>query len=173
MLAWPYGYPSLMSSYAFDRAVAAQRDVGPPSDGANTTRPVYESATAEPACIEGPYTAASKGWVCEHRSPLVAGMVGFRKATVGAPVANVWDNGANQLAFSRGDKGFIVINHEATALSQKLVTGLPAGTYCDALHGEISEGRCSGTTVEVDATGSAQVDVPTESALALHVGQKL
>lgn len=173
MLAWPYGYPSLMSSYAFDRTQPAQRDVGPPSDGANTTRPVYETSSAEPACTPGPYTAASKGWVCEHRSPLVAGMVGFRKATVGAPVANVWDNGANQLAFSRGDKGFVVINHEATALSQKLATGLPVGTYCDVLRGELSGSACSGPTIEVDAAGNAELEVPAESALAMHVGQKL
>jgi alpha-amylase len=173
MLAWPYGYPSLMSSYAFDRAQPAQRDVGPPSTSANTTRAVYASPSAEPDCLAGPYTAASKGWVCEHRSPLVAGMVGFRKATVGAPVENVWDNGENQLAFSRGDKGFVVINHEATALSQKLTTGLPAGTYCDVLRGELSGATCSGPVVEVDAAGSAQLEVPAESALALHVAQKL
>ncbi len=173
LLAWPYGYPSLMSSFAFDRSRDAGLGVGPPSAGGGTTTPVYSSDAAEPSCVAGPYSAASQGWVCEHRSPQVAKMVGFRKATAGAPVANLWDDGSNRLAFSRGDKGFVVINHDAAPLTQKLSTGLLPGKYCDILSGERVGSSCSGELVEVDASGSADLVVTAESALALHVGQML
>jgi hypothetical protein len=33
--------------------------------------------------------------------------------------------------------------------------------------------RCSGTRVEVDASGGASIEVGAESALALHVAAKL
>jgi len=179
MLAFPYGYPSLMSSYAFDRSLPAGRDTGPPTDGAGSTHPVYTSAAAEPSCVSGPYQPSTKGWVCEHRSPAIAGMVGFRKITAGAAVENAWDNGANQLAFSRGHQGFVVFNREKSALTAQLQTGLPAGTYCDVLHGARSASaagtaaHCSGPSVVVAEDGQAQLSVPPDSALAVHSGSRL
>jgi len=179
MLAWPYGYPSVMSSYGFDRTTSVGRDMGPPTDGGSSTHPVYEPGASEPSCVPGPYTNATTGWICEHRAPSVANMVLFRKTTAGAAVANVWTNGANQLAFSRADRGFVAINHEATALNKTLQTGLPAGTYCDVLSGERTPqtgqapASCSGTLVDVDASGMANIELGAESALALHVAAKL
>ncbi|HXK17211.1 MAG TPA: alpha-amylase family protein [Polyangiaceae bacterium] len=179
MLAWPYGYPSVMSSYGFNRGTAAGRDIGPPSDGGGTTRPVYAAGANEPSCVAGPYTPTTQGYICEHRARYVAGMVGFRKATAGALVGNVWDNGANQLAFSRGDRGFVAINHEAAALSQALPTGLAAGKYCDVLSGDFvpaagaSNASCGGTVVEVDASGKATLTIAPESAIAIHVNARL
>jgi alpha-amylase len=41
MLAWPYGYPSILSGFAFDRSTAAGRDLGPPSDAMGNTQSVY------------------------------------------------------------------------------------------------------------------------------------
>jgi alpha-amylase len=177
MLAWPYGYPSVMSSYGFARP--AGRDVGPPSDGGGATHPVYEPGSTEPSCVAGPYTGATKGYICEHRARAVANMVLFRKTTAGAAVANVWDNAGNQLAFSRGNKGFVAINHETTALSQTLQTGLASGQYCDVLSGDFMPAAgatapsCSGTTVTVGADGTAAVTLAPETALALHVAAKL
>jgi alpha-amylase len=173
MLAWPYGYPSIMSSYAFDRSQEAGKGVGPPSEGAGITSPVFESPTADPTCIAPPYGPESAGWVCEHRSPRVAAMVGFRKATAGAPLANLWSDGNNRLGFSRGDKGFVLFNHDAAPLTQRLSTGLSAGKYCDVLSGELAAGACTGAIVEVDGAGSASFEVPAQSALALHANQKL
>lgn len=179
MLAWPYGYPSVMSSYGFDRTSGAGRDVGPPSDGGGSTHPVYESGASQANCVAGPYTPASRGWICEHRARAVANMLGFRRASVGAPVANRWDNGKNQLAFSRGDRGFVAINHEASALVQALPSGLAQGRYCDVLSGDFSPAAgttpasCSGNVVEVDAAGSINLDLPAETALALHADAKL
>ena len=51
-------------------------------------------------------------WVCEHRWPEIRNMVIFRNLVNGLDVTNWWDNGANQIAFSRGNKGFIAINNE-------------------------------------------------------------
>jgi alpha-amylase len=173
MLAWPYGYPSVMSSYGFDRGTGPGRDSGPPTDGMGSTHPVYDNGATEPSCAPGPYTSATKGWICEHRSRYVAGMVGFRKAAGDAPVAGFWTNGANQIAFSRGDRAFLVVNHEPAALTETLPTGLAAGQYCDVLSGEKADDACSGTVITVDAAGSATFQVPAETAVAIHVGQKL
>ncbi len=182
MLAWPYGYPSVMSSYGFNRSTGAGRDLGPPSDGNGTTHPVYEAGASAPSCVPGPYTPTTKGWICEHRNRYVAGMVGFRKAAAGAALAHLWENGKNQLAFARGDRGFVAINHEATPLSQTLPTGLAPGKYCDILSGDFTSPAtvpsgampaCTGTIIEVDASGSASLALAAETALAIHVGAKL
>jgi alpha-amylase len=174
MLAWPYGYPSVMSSYGFDRSTGAGRDVGPPSDVQGSTHPVYATSASEPSCAPGPYTATTKGWICEHRSPYVAGMVGFRKAAGTRAVAGFWSNGANQIAFSRGDRAFIVLNHEPAVLSQTWVTGLPEGDYCDVLSGgKAGPVACAGAVITVDAAGNATFDVPSETGVAIHVECKL
>ncbi len=39
-------------------------------------------------------------------------MVIFRNVVNGQPLSNWWDNGNNQIAFSRDNKGFIVINND-------------------------------------------------------------
>lgn len=39
-------------------------------------------------------------------------MVMFRNVAHGQPLLNWWDNGGNQIAFGRGDRGFIVINND-------------------------------------------------------------
>lgn len=45
------------------------------------------------------------GWVCEHRWRQIYNMVRFRNTAQFQPVQNWWDNGNNQIAFSRGNKG--------------------------------------------------------------------
>jgi alpha-amylase len=178
MLAWPYGYPSVMSSFAFNRLTGVGRDHGPPSMGAVTT-PVFAPGSTAPSCALPPYAATTTGWVCEHRNRSVANMVAFRKAAAGAPVQNEWDNGKNQLAFSRGDRAFVALNHEATPLAQTLTTGLAAGRYCDVLSGDFTPAQgatpasCSGNTVEVDAAGKAALAIPAETALAIYADAKL
>ena len=106
-------------------------------------------------------------------------MVAFRKAAADAPLANFWDNGANQLAFSRGDRGFVAINHQAAPLAQVLATGLSPGQYCDILSGDYlpAEGgtpaTCAAAVVTVDADGNAAISVAPETALALSAVAKL
>jgi len=171
MLAWPYGHPSVMSSFAFDRSTQAGRDWGPPSDAAGNTTPVYTAGT--PSCAAVPSSAPVGTWVCEHRARAVANMVAFRRAVGTSAVTNLWNNGKNQLAFGRGDRGFVVINREDASLTRALMTGLAQGTYCDVIGGDFSGGGCTGARIDVDATGVTNVDLPANTALAIHAEAKL
>ncbi len=147
MLAWPYGHPKVMSSYAF-----ADGDQGPP-----------DTATC------------AAGWICEHRWPAISSMVAFRNATGGkGPVEHWWSNGNDQIAFSVAGKGFFALNREETSrMVQTLDTGLPAGRYCDAFTGRLEARRCTGREVLVDSDGRAALSVSPVDALALHVQARL
>jgi alpha-amylase len=171
MLAWPYGYPSIMSGYAFDRTTAAGRAQGPPSDDQGHTTPVYPPGNDAPACVPPASLASSPvgTWTCEHRIPSIAGMVAFRNATAGVPsVTDWWDDGSNQIAFGRGDLGFVVINRETTPLARTFQTQLRGGAYCDVVGGGVVAGTCSGATVAVDPSGAAAITVPANGAVAIH-----
>lgn len=165
MLAQPYGYPKVMSGYAFDRGSQPGRDAGPPSDPGGATRSVNCAASLE--------TATLGDWVCEHRDPTIARMVGFRRAVAGTDLSRWWDNGASAIAFSRGDRGFVAINREATSVTAAVSTGLAAGTYCDLLTGGRSGAACAGTRVTVAQDGAVQLDLKSNSAIAIHVGARL
>jgi alpha-amylase len=157
MLAQPYGYPTLLSSYAFSRP--AQNDMGPPSDANGWTLPVSCAASLE--------TVSAGQWVCEHRDPYLRQMVTVRRAVGGSDLNHWWDDGANAIAFSRGALGFVAINNNLAALSAAIPSGLPPGVYCDLLTGGSSGAGCVGTSVTVDAAGAVQVSLPARRALAL------
>ena len=146
MLAWPYGYPSILSSYAFDRATPAGRDAGPPAEA-----PDCAAAAAPPT--------ATAGWLCEHRRPYVAPLLAFRKAAGGQPLTDWWDDGAGQIAFGRGAQGFVAINNEAAPLHRTFTTSLTPGTYRDLFQG---------AHVDVDANGNADITVAPTSAIVLQ-----
>ena len=173
LLAWPYGYPQILSSFAFDRSTQAGRDQGPPSDAEGHTLPVYAAGSEAPGCIDDLALPAQPAgqWLCEHRRPFIARLIAFRKATADAPdVTNEWDDGADALAFGRGTKGFVVINNGASALHRTFATSLPAGAYCDVYGGAPTGTGCTGTTIAVGADGAAGISVAAGSAIALHVG---
>lgn len=152
MLAYPYGYPKVMSSYYFN-----DHDQGPPSSGANTGD----------QCFTG-------GWVCEHRWNGIANMVEFRKQTASSwYLSNWWDNGANQIAFGRGSSGFVVINRDDNqVINRNFSTGMAEGSYCDIIHGNYNKtlGTCDGPVISVDSEGMATISVDTIDAVAFHVG---
>jgi alpha-amylase len=150
MLAWPYGYPRIMSSYDF-----TDGNQGPPSV----------------AVHGGTLNCFGSTWKCEHRWREIGNMVGFRNAVDGTATANWWDNGNDQIAFSRGNKGYVVINREGSSLSRSFTTGLAAGTYCDVISGDFdaSAGSCSGRTITVAANGTATFTVDAMKAAAIHV----
>lgn len=164
MLAHPYGYPSVMSSYAFDRGSQSGRDRGPPSDAAG--------ATTRVSCATSLETATIGQWVCEHRDPMIRRMIAFRRAVAGADINRLWDNGGNAVAFSRGDKGFVAINRESSTVTASVATGLSAGAYCDVLSGGIVAGACVGTTITVSTDGTIALSLPALSAVAIHQGTK-
>ncbi len=159
MLAEPYGYPKILSSYAFDRP--SGNSVGPPSDAAGNTHDVSCAASLE---------AARPGdWVCEHRDPMIEAMVGFRHVTAGTPVAHWWDDGDNAIAFSRGDRGFVAINRESDSVSVAVATGMAPGSYCDLLSGGPSSVGCAGERIVVDSTGAVDLRLGANSAVAIDV----
>lgn len=156
-LAYPYGYPKIMSGYYFN-----DFDAGPPSTGVHSGN----------ACgFDG------GDWVCEHKWRGVANMVAFRNHTAAEfRVTNWWDDGNNQIAFGRGGLGFVVINRDdSKGINQTLLTGMPAGEYCDIIAGNFDEqsGSCSGPTVQVDSQGYAHFTVSAHDAAAIHVGAKV
>jgi alpha-amylase len=163
LLGQPYGYPSVLSGYAFERGSQAGRDAGPPSDAAGNTTAV--------ACASSLEAAAVGQWVCEHRDPTVARMVGFRRAVAGTELVWRWDDGQNAIAFSRGDRGFVAINRGAAAVRVAAASGLAAGDYCDVLAGgRRAAGGCAGTRVSVGAGGAVDVSVPAATAVVLRAG---
>jgi alpha-amylase len=96
-------------------------------------------------------------------------MVGFHNAVAGTPVTNWWDDGSSRIAFGRGGKGFVAINNETGTMTETLQTGLPAGSYCDVVHGAAAGGGCTGPTVTVGSDGTAQVSVAPTDAVAIDV----
>ena len=154
MLAQPYGYPSVMSSYSFDITTQAGRDAGPPGTA--------------PGCalsLEAVTTAGQ--WVCEHRDPAIANMVAFRRAVAGTAQTNWWDDGANAIAFAREGKGFVAINGETSPFSYpRLPTGLAQGKYCDVLVGGVNIAVDSRTCASVKP--SRLIRAATRPSASLH-----
>ncbi|MFM9591285.1 alpha-amylase [Streptomyces scabiei] len=138
MLAYPYGAPDINSGYEF-----TDRDAGPPNGG------------AVGACWQN-------GWKCQHAWPEIMRMVAFRNATRGEAVTHWWDNGGDAIAFGRGSKGFVAINHESSGLSRTYQTSLAAGSYCDVQ---------SNTTVTVNGSGQFTATLGAHTALALYAGK--
>jgi alpha-amylase len=164
MLAQPYGYPIVMSSYAFNRDTQAGKDAGPPPGG---------SGTGPLSCAASLETATIGTWVCEHRDPVIAAMVGFRRIVAGMPIDHWWDDGANAIAFARGGKGFVAISRESAAVTASVATGMAPGTYCDLLTGGRSGTACVGTSVVVDSAGVIQLHLAPTSGLAIDAATRL
>jgi len=152
MLAHPYGYPKVMSSYYFD-----DNDQGPPST------PVHDGSTVH--CMDG------VNWVCEHRWTPIANMVGWRNAASSGNTLDNWQTGSNgnQIAFSRGSSAFIAMNRDGSTWNAKLMTDMPAGTYCNIIQ---SDNTASCPTVTVDSSGYATVSVGYLTAVAIHVNAR-
>ncbi|RXM92312.1 Pancreatic alpha-amylase [Acipenser ruthenus] len=103
-------------------------------------------------------------------------MVIFRNVVNGQPFSNWWDNGGNQVAFGRGNKGFIVFNNDDWNLDVTLQTGLPAGLYCDVISGQEDGGRCTGSQISVEGDGRARFQISNTAEdpfIAIHVNAKL
>ncbi|MEU7030328.1 carbohydrate-binding module family 20 domain-containing protein [Streptomyces sp. NPDC046275] len=137
MLAWPYGSPDVHSGYEW-----TDKDAGAPNNHQVN------------ACY-------SDGWKCQHAWREISSMVAFRNTARGQAVTDWWDNGNNAIAFGRGAKAYVAINHESSALTRTFQTSLPAGTYCDVQ---------SGGPVTVNSAGQFTATLAADTALALHTG---
>jgi alpha-amylase len=143
MLGWPYGNPMVMSSYRFEDG-----DQGPPD-----TQPINSNTNT---CDEA--------WVCEHRLPAIAGMVGFRNVTDGAPVSDWEALSSSAISFSRGDKGHVLINAGDEPISARVSTSMAPGDYCNVIT------QCDGDPVSVDSDGMIEVLLQPMNAVSIHVG---
>lgn len=182
-LAWPYGISRIMSSFAFENT-----DQGPPMDDKSDI--ISPKFNEEGAC--------TNGWMCEHRWRQIYNMVEFKNVVKGTPVANWWDNKKNQIAFSRGNRGFIVFNGENYDMNEWFTTGLPAGIYCkfsnvisffnlklnffafcskgDVISGGKNGTSCIGKSMTVFDDSRAFVSIAQsdeDGVRAYHVGAKL
>ncbi|KAF8704772.1 Alpha-amylase, partial [Rhizoctonia solani] len=148
MLAYPYGTPTVLSSYEF-----SDYDAGSPLNGTGS-------------CTE---TGGADGWLCQHRWTAITGMVKWRNGVTGN-VSN-WINGTNQqIAFSRGSSGFVAINNANSPWTCTFSTPLAAGTYCDMISGELgTAGTCTGASYTV-LRGNFIATIATKSAVALFSG---
>jgi alpha-amylase len=153
MLAWPQGRPEVYASFAWNTS-----DDSPPADA--------NGFVTNTNCDNGT-------WVCVDRYTGVRNLVGFHNYVGNAPVTNWYDDGVNLIAFSRGSRGWISINNETTAQTHTFSTGLGSGTYCDIIHGSISNGSCSGPTVTVNSHGRATVTVAAKDAVAFDATDRI
>ncbi|OCI32695.1 carbohydrate-binding module family 20 domain-containing protein [Oerskovia enterophila] len=146
MLSWPYGSPSVYTGYTW-----TDKDAGAPG--------ATNSSVPDASC-------SSSAWTCTQRWTEIAGMVGFHNTVEGTSVTNWWDDGNNNIAYGRGDKGYVAINNTGSAVTRTYQTSLPANTYCDV----VASKDCS-TTYTVSSSGTFTATVPAYGALALHVGK--
>lgn len=162
-LAHPYGQKRIMSSFAFD-AIAQ----GPPSDeNGNILAPSFDDTGN-----------CTNGWVCEHRWHAISSMVGFMNTCEGENITSWWDNGKNQIAFSRGSKGFIVFNLDSEDMKNVTIeTTLNPGIYCDVISGDrVSDNSCSGKMVAVAQDGKISVDLAVNDpngVIAIYSGKRI
>ncbi|MEM9315409.1 MAG: alpha-amylase family glycosyl hydrolase [Pseudomonadota bacterium] len=159
MLAWPYGYPRLMSSYEWG---GEDDNRGPPADDAGNTLPVH--------LADGSSDCGNGRWICEHRNAQTLRMVSFRRNAFAAGavhVANWWADDT-ALAFSLNRSAGmpyaqIVLNASKDTLRTQIPTSLPDSAYC-AL--EEANAEC-GRHAVVD--GKLEVVLPPESSLVLEM----
>jgi alpha-amylase len=94
-------------------------------------------------------------------------MVRFRRVVAGSDQNRWWDDGANAIAFSRGNRGFVVLNNGSAVLTASISTGMPPGDYCDRLAGGRAGAGCAGSSVLVDAAGVVQLTLQPRSAIVI------
>ncbi len=158
MLAWPYGEAQVHSGYYFS------------NKDADAPRSSPFDANGNPVTTE---------WDFIHRWAAVASMVKFRSATEGEGVSNWVTGNENQIAFSRGQSGFVAINNANSVWTKTFQTGLPAGTYCNIVRsGSPSSNTCAEGSVTVSATGTATLTLPANNgsqvpAVAIYPGSRL
>ncbi|OQV22307.1 Alpha-amylase 1 [Hypsibius exemplaris] len=187
MLAHKYGFPQVMSSYNWQQNYGFDSEgvwkdlndfIGPPHAAGSppgTTASVV--ITADGSCDR------RVGWICEHRWRQITNMVEFRNVAGSGDQVHWWDNGINKIAFGRGAVGattaFIAINNEDNRMNEWLVTGLPAGIYCDVISGNLVNGDCTGRRIQVFQDTKALFDISNiysdnnDPIIAIHVNAKL
>lgn len=102
-------------------------------------------------------------------------MIELRNVVKYSLINNWWSNGDQQIAFCRGEFGFVAFTNYGN-IAQKLQTCLPTGTYCDVISGDVVNGSCSGKAVTVGSDGYGHIslgDCEEDGVLAIHIKSKL
>lgn len=164
MLGWPYGHAQVHSGFGF-----TNKDQGPPSASP------YDNGAAK--------MGNSTSWDFIHRWSEISNMVYLRATTSGADVRHFTIGTYDQIAFSRGTRGFVAINNDTSQVfSASVQTSLPAGVYCNVVHGKLidSTNACASDSITIGADGKANIyigpnngNTATVPAVALHINQKV
>ena len=144
MLSYPYGTPNIYSGYKF-----SERDEGAPF--------ATETSVPDASC------GKDSKWQCTQRWTSIRGMIGFYNAVKGTKVTKWQDDESNNIAFSRGNKGFFAINNDDKQNNVSYNTDLPDGEYCNVYASKNCE-----KTVTVSG-GKVETTIPAHSAVALHI----
>ena len=144
MLSYPYGTPNIYSGYKF-----GERDEGAPG--------ATETSVPDASC------GKDSKWQCTQRWTSIRGMIGFYNAVKGTKVTKWQDDESNNIAFSRGNKGFFAINNDDKQNNVSYNTDLPDGEYCNVYASKNCE-----KTVTVSG-GKVETTIPAHSAVALHI----
>ncbi|RFD80014.1 glycosidase [Gardnerella vaginalis] len=144
MLAYPYGTPNVYSGYKF-----SERDEGAPG--------ATETSVPDASC------GKDSKWQCTQRWTSIRGMIGFYNAVKDTKVTKWQDDESNNIAFSRGNKGFFAINNDDKQNDVKYNTDLPDGEYCNVYASKICD-----KTVTISG-GKVETTIPAHSAVALHI----
>ena len=144
MLSYPYGTPNIYSGYKF-----SERDEGAPG--------ATETSVPDASC------GKDSKWQCTQRWTSIRGMIGFYNAVKGTKVTKWQDDESNNIAFSRGNKGFFAINNDDKQNDVSYNTDLPDGEYCNVYASKNCE-----KTVTVSG-GKVETTIPAHSAVALHI----
>ena len=150
MLAYDYGTPRLLSDYKWSNG-----DDGAP--GATATS--VPDVDMDKVC-----STNDSDWNCEQRWTSTRGMIALRNYVNGTEVTDWQDDGGDNIAFSRGNKGFIAINNGKNDKDASYATSLADGEYCNVY----ATMDCS-KTVTVKG-GKVEATVPAHSAIALYAG---
>lgn len=161
-LAHPYGHKRIMSSFNFDN-----NDQGPPTDKHENILTPSIDATGN--CVNG--------WVCEHRFHAIYSMVEFMNTVATEPISDWWDNDKNQIAFSRGSKGFVAFNLDKRDMSNvTIITPMAPGVYCDIISGQLLNNKCTGKQLEVSSVHTITINLPNDDpngVVAIHAGHQV
>lgn len=152
MLAYDYGTPRLLSDYKWDD--------GHNDDGA----PGATAASVPDVDMNKECSTNNSAWNCEQRWTSTRGMIAFHNYVGDAEVTDWQDDGGDNIAFSRDDRGFIAINNGKKEKDVTYTTSLADGEYCDVY----ATMDCS-KTVTVKG-GKVETKVPARSAIALYAG---
>jgi alpha-amylase len=162
LLGQPYGRAQLQSGFVFSFAS---------TDGNAPAASPYDT-NGNPLVMVA--------WDFVHRWSDIYPMVVFRNATTGQGMSNIQTATRGTLAFSRGHIGFVALNNGPSVWHAALDTGLPAGTYCNIVHGlrAPAGSTCTSDSVMVDGGGRVVFDIGAVGgakvpAVVLFTGQRI